>query len=100
LNTTNSEEHIGQILALPFFKNLSDENELGTFQQDDVTTHIANTSMAASHNTFGDQLMNQSPFMAYYHLWACFIDNNYKNNTHTEGALTVIIWPVASAFPR
>jgi hypothetical protein len=56
--------------------------------------------MAASHNTFGDQLMNQSPFMAYYYLWACFIDNNYKYNTHTEGALTVTIWPAASALPR
>jgi len=56
--------------------------------------------MAATHNTFGDQFMNQSPFMAYYYLWACFIDNNYKNNTYTEGALTVIIWPAASALPR
>jgi hypothetical protein len=83
----NSEEHIGQVLAPP----PSNENEHGAFQQDDVTTHIANTSMAASHNTFGDQLMNQSPFMAYYYLSACFIDNNYKNNTHTEGALTVTI---------
>jgi len=56
--------------------------------------------MAASYNTFGDQLMNPSPFMAYYYLWACFIDNKYKNNTHTESALTVIIWPAALALPR
>ena len=66
LNTLDSEEYSGQVLAPPFFLNLSGENEHRTLQQDDVTAHIANNSMASSHNTFGDQIMNQSPFTAYY----------------------------------
>jgi hypothetical protein len=81
--------------------NLSDEeNEHRIFQQDDVTAHTANNSMAASHNSFGDQIMNQPSFMAYYYLLGHFKDNIYNNNTYTEGALKVTIWLEATTISR
>jgi hypothetical protein len=69
----------------PLFLNLSNENKHRTFQQDDVTAQTANNSMAASHNNFGDQMMNQSPFMAYYYLWVCFLRTWWPNIISDKG---------------
>jgi hypothetical protein len=106
--TVNAAGYVNNIVS-PYFAELTQEERLyGVFQQDSATAHMANISLEALQEVFGDCMiscglwpprsLNLTPCDFYF--WGSLKDKVYKTNPHTLEELRNNICHEISAVSR
>jgi hypothetical protein len=86
----NSERYVRLILSPFYIQQTNEEKSYAHFVQDNATAHIANNSMVALDNVFGERIISpglwppQSPDLnsCDFYLWGTLKEKVYVNNPH------------------
>jgi hypothetical protein len=91
----NCERYV-QVILRQFFPELTEEERLYSwFQQDSTTAHTAHMSMHALSSVFGDRIISSNNWPARsldlkpydFFLWGCLKDKVYSSNPQMEEEL-------------